>query len=613
MNLIQWFTSLTVRSRLFTTMIALILLVEVVSGLIFQRHLAEWQLEQAVNQGVSASRAIATQLTGTLDREGARSLEAIVRSSPPWLTYTSAVLEARLSLISPSGVLLYDSALSGAELARASAHNDRAEVIAAQKGEVGIARRRSETVRMDQLYIASAITGPRGEHLGVVRLAKSAQHLDDQLTHLQRVLWSIFGLSLALALLISGWAARMLSQTLRRLMYLARDLSADVGDNSPDLKSRDEYSRLAHSLTKIATQLEDQVIRLAESRDRFETVLDTMREGVIALDGHNQISLANLSACRLMGWSTPPLNAHIDECIREESLLLFMHKQFEDEAPWVELEFRGRKTVLAQLTAQPNHGEAVLVLSDITALRRLETVRRDFVANVSHELRTPTTIIQANAETLLDGAMEDPSVAIRFLEGINRNAQRLAHLVSDLLDLSRIESGTYKLRAEHTTPREVIERVLDSLADQLIAKRLKVKITTEEGLDLYQDTGALEQVFTNLIENAVSYSHERGRVEVKAARYSREGEGEVSREKRAWIRIEVIDNGPGIAQVHKDRIFERFYRVDKGRSRQLGGTGLGLSIVKHLCHAMGGEVGVESQEGEGCTFWIHIPCEMPNN
>ncbi|MEE2643301.1 MAG: ATP-binding protein [Myxococcota bacterium] len=352
--------------------------------------------------------------------------------------------------------------------------------------------------------------------------------------------------------------------------------------------------------------LEGKISRLSESRGRFEAVLGAMREGVIALDPVHRVRFANPSAVKILGWHHTPTGERIEDHLGEESLIHFLQERTAEDAPWVELDFKNKRTILVQLTAQSKRGEEVLVLSDITALRRLETVRRDFVANVSHELRTPTTVIQANAETLLDGAIEEPALALTFLEGIHRNAQRLAHLVSDLLDLSRIESGTYRLQGEEIDPKEVVTRVVDTLADQIIAKQIEVTIDLQSDHPVIADAGALEQIFTNLIENAVSYSQERGQISIHAIRDMPEA---TQARTQRFIRFQVIDDGPGISQKHQARIFERFYRVDKGRARQLGGTGLGLSIVKHLCGAMGGEVGLESELGSGCCFWFTIPLE----
>jgi two-component system phosphate regulon sensor histidine kinase PhoR len=375
-------------------------------------------------------------------------------------------------------------------------------------------------------------------------------------------------------------------------------------------------------------RLEVRHAALIESHDQFEAVLEAMREGVVALDARRRVLLANQSACELLGWGRAPVGEPLDAHVRDLALSRFLQMReprVEDEVRWVELDLADRRTLLARLTPRDEDGEQVLVLSDITALRRLEAVRRDFVANVSHELRTPTTVIQANAETLLDGAMEEPELARGFLDGIYRNAQRLSLLVSDLLDLSRIESGTYKLSMGWQAPRGVIDRVVDTLADQIIQRRVKVKIVAPVGLEVFADDRALEQVLMNLIENAVKYSDEQAVVRVTvSARSGAFPEGVERSESDVGVRalegvyalLEVRDNGPGVPPEHLPRLFERFYRVDTGRSRQQGGTGLGLAIVKHLCVAMGGAVGVRAVEGgRGSVFWVALrgrgggPCQ----
>ena len=602
----MWLTSrvaqMSVRGRLFTTTLALIIMVELVSGVIFQGHLSTWLF----NEGVARRKLSAEKIAGELTL---RSLDFSDSTHQASLSRLSHVLEARISVIHIDGKLIYDSELTPAQLKSVELYHERPEVISALKSGLGSSRRHSITTNDDLIYVAIPIKTSQGKILGVIRLATPAVRLDEQIDHLNQVLWYIFAISLGLALLISGWAAHILSQTLRRLVMLARDLAEGEQSREVSFEGRDEYSKLARSLTMLASQIESHVSHLAESRDRFEAVLDAMREGVIALDAEHRVSFANVSACQLFNWSSPPLGQGIQACLDEESLSHFLREEAAEDEPWGELEFKGRKTVLARLTSQSIADEAVLVLSDITALRRLEAVRRDFVANVSHELRTPTTVIQANAETLIDGAIDDPEISLMFLEGIYRNSQRLARLVSDLLDLSRIESGTYRVQGEWVSPENVLSRVVDTLADQIIDKRIKVKIKLGAAYDkeyrIYTDADALEQVFTNLVENAVNYSDDGGKITVKA-NIKEVRHREVTRE---MIHFKVIDSGPGISKKHQQRIFERFYRVDKGRSRHLGGTGLGLAIVKHLCNAMDGEVGLESKEGEGCHFWFMLPVQ----
>jgi len=228
----------------------------------------------------------------------------------------------------------------------------------------------------------------------------------------------------------------------------------------------------------------------------------------------------------------------------------------------------------------------------VTEIRRLERIRRDFVANVSHELRTPVSIIRLNAETLLDGALERPEVARKFLEAQMRNADRLAALVSDLLEISRIEAGTYEIHPDFIRVAPIVERIVDSVQQIADEKHMTIECEVPADTTAWADAEALEHVLLNLVDNAVKYTPAEGKI---AVRVRTQGDG---------VRIEVEDNGPGIEPRHRARIFERFYRIDKGRSREVGGTGLGLAIVKHLAEAMDGSVGVGPAQPQGSIFWV---------
>ncbi|MCZ7585968.1 MAG: ATP-binding protein [Deltaproteobacteria bacterium] len=237
----------------------------------------------------------------------------------------------------------------------------------------------------------------------------------------------------------------------------------------------------------------------------------------------------------------------------------------------------------------------MLILSDVTELRRLETVRRDFVANVSHELRTPVSVIRANAETLMDGAFDDAERARVFLEALHRNAERLSSIITDLLDLSRIESGRMVLDVKIESIAGVVRRAVEMVEKNARAKSQSINVSVAADLEARCDAKALEQVLMNLLDNAVKYTPSGTRIEI----------GALAAANR--VRIEVRDNGPGIDPKHRSRIFERFYRVDPGRSRDMGGTGLGLAIVKHLVEAMGGEVRAEMNEPSGSIFLVLLP------
>jgi two-component system phosphate regulon sensor histidine kinase PhoR len=237
----------------------------------------------------------------------------------------------------------------------------------------------------------------------------------------------------------------------------------------------------------------------------------------------------------------------------------------------------------------------VLLLEDVTAMRRLETVRRDFVANVSHELRTPVAVIRANAETLIAGAKDDPQMGPKLIDGLHRNAERLARILADLLDLSRLDAGQYRLEVAPVTVRSVTEQSLSAVETPAQKRGVTVEVSVPETLSVKADAKALDQILVNLIDNAVKYTKPEGHVWVEA------------KELGDKVRIEVRDDGPGIADKHRERVFERFYRADPSRSRDAGGTGLGLSIVKHLVESMGGAVGVEPNAPSGSIFWLQLP------
>jgi len=223
-------------------------------------------------------------------------------------------------------------------------------------------------------------------------------------------------------------------------------------------------------------------------------------------------------------------------------------------------------------------------------------VRRDFVANVSHELRTPVAVIRANAETLIAGAKNDPVMSTKLIDGLHRNAERLARILADLLDLSRLDSGQYRLDVSPVPLLPLCEASMSAVEPQSAARKVSVAIAIPDGVQVKADAKALDQILVNLIDNGIKYTHEGGHVWVEARR-----DGD-------YVRIEVRDNGPGISAKHRERVFERFYRADPSRSREAGGTGLGLSIVKHLVESMGGDVGVEPNEPNGTIFWLRLKC-----
>jgi len=317
---------------------------------------------------------------------------------------------------------------------------------------------------------------------------------------------------------------------------------------------------------------------------------------VLALDDQQRITLANRAALSLLG-QRDLLGRALVEAVRAPQLAELVTSAAVDGPGSDEFDLGtvAPRRILARVAPLSLTGGSVVVMHDITDIRRLETIRRDFVANVSHELRTPVSVIQANAETLLGGALEDPVAARRFVEAMGRNAARLAALLSDLLDLSRIEAGEYALELRSLSVADAAKGAIEALAEAARSRRVHVELAADPEIRVAADPRALEQVLSNLLENAIKYTGEGGHVWVRA------------RPAGDLNRVEVSDDGPGIEPRHRERIFERFYRVDTGRSQDMGGTGLGLAIVKHLVTSQGGEVGFEPHQPDGSVFWFTLP------
>ncbi|MFT7622668.1 MAG: two-component system phosphate regulon sensor histidine kinase PhoR, partial [Myxococcota bacterium] len=358
---------------------------------------------------------------------------------------------------------------------------------------------------------------------------------------------------------------------------------------------------LAYWLSGFATRLimrpaeELAVASLARERDRIETVLENMSEAVLALDTDLEVTLLNSTGRTLLQQDKSVEGDPLVDMVRSPELHALARTGL-SEATRDEFELLGERVIAH---ASPlESGGTVITLTNVTELRGLERIRRDFVANVSHELRTPVAVIRANAETLVDGAWEEPKFARRFIEGIHRNSERLAALLDDLLDLSRIEAGRYELKAHHINILEVAQRIVVSMESKAADRETEIVVAIDAEVYALADDHALEQILTNLIDNGIKYTPANSRVTVRGTATDDQ------------VRIEVEDDGPGISQHDRDRIFERFYRVDKGRSREEGGTGLGLAIVKHLVEAMGGTVSLEPASDQGTTFVVSLPAAV---
>ncbi len=435
----------------------------------------------------------------------------------------------------------------------------------------------------------------RADHR-VIGVARPMPRMGAARSTLHQVLLAAGLLALLMSLALSEYLSRAIGTPIREMHEAADAFRRGSLTTRVRSRRRDELGALGAAIDQMADQLVDRLDAVRREEDRLRTILDAMVEGVFVTDPEGRIVLTNAALSKLAGGEMEGRTAI--EAIRSPDLHEAVRRATQGEAAEVELELSfgaQRRSIKAQVAPLPTRQGVVAVLHDVTQLKRAEAVRRDFVANASHELRTPLTSIRGFAETLLDGAMADERMAKRFVTNIADNARRLASLVEDLLELSRAESPDSRMELGPVDVGEVAAKVLRGVERRAAQKRQQLILEGAGTVQLASaDPSALDSVTLNLVDNAIKYTPAGGRVTVRLC-----AEGE-------RVLLEVSDDGPGIPRAHLDRIFERFYRVDKGRSRAQGGTGLGLSIVRHLVTRMDGEIEVESRVGKGTTFRVSL-------
>ena len=500
-----------------------------------------------------------------------------------------AALDRRVTLIGADGVVRGDSKFTAAELRGLENHSARPEVVAARRDGAGSAYRQSASAGDNELYVA--VRHP----MGFVRVSISLDTLHDIVGAAQRDVFVAGALALLGAMLLAALFARSVS----RPVVALRDVSRAVADGDltrrPSLNAPGEVGDLAAAVHRMTEQLAGRLAALQTEEGLMRATIEALDEGIVVVSARNQVVRLNSSARRLLGVSDAvPFPA--DRLPPGRTLRETLRAAVAGGAPdTAELELDER--ILAVVGRPLPGGGAVLALQDLTARRRLETVRREFVANASHELKTPLTVVGGFAETLADPGLttEDRQ---RFAAMIRANAHRMQRIVDDLLDLSRYESGSWRPEPRRLDIRQTAADVLGSVDRAATAKHLAVsRDIPDDAAFVRADPVALRQILVNLTENGVRYTPS-GAVTLFAAR---EPDG---------VRVGVRDTGIGIAPEHLGRIFERFYRVDAARSREEGGTGLGLAIVKHLAEAHGGAVRAESVPGQGSTISVFFPDDV---
>lgn len=496
----------------------------------------------------------------------------------------ATLANARGTVITAQGKVLADSEANPPEMEN---HAARPEFVAALHGRIGSNARRSHTLGIEFLYVAAPVQG------GAVRLAYPLVEIQQAVWKVRKTILGASALALLTAILLAIAVSTLIARRLRRIMRFAEatasgDLSIRIADNSYD-----EIGQVAAALDRTARRLEEMFKELETSRNQFETLLNSIQDPVLAIAHDHKVLWRN----RAFGGLMPGLRVR-------DSLIETVRAPEVVQAVEESLASAGIRTIRAvsvlpgrifQCTVAPMPGGAVLVLHDISDMERLEKTRRDFIANVSHELRTPLTSITGYTETLLDSSAAGDGSTREFLEAIRRNASRMTRLTEDLLKLARVESGEWKLEIQDVTADALLREAYAALHNLAEQHGKQLIIESSSPLPVVADKEAIQQVFANLIENACKYAPAGTQI---ALGVSEQGNN---------VEFYVRDSGPGIAAEHHRRLFERFYRVDKDRSREAGGTGLGLAIVKHIVLNHGGSVRVESELGHGSTFLFTLP------
>lgn len=585
--------------RITLAYVALIVGVAAALGVYLTAALRTAQLDRLLDQLAAEARLIAVSTRPTLRTGDASRVDASAR-------LLAATIAARVTVIAADGTVLGDSQADPATLEN---HAGRAEVAAVLAGgALGSSTRYSASVGRDLLYVAAPILdGDRV--IGVARVAREVAGVEAEVRRAIGVVLAAVAVAALLGVVLASVVARRVTEPIGRLTRTARRMTqSDLGrpgggERGAWAGRRDEIGELGRAFEEMAGRLRTVIDDLSTDRGRLAAVLAAMADGLMLIDREERVVLANRAAARLLDVPERALDAGGAEGIR---LIEFVHDHELHElvrgtaargGPRSELIRLGSSGHNLRITATRMRGGSaavLLLIQNVTEIRRAETIRRDFVANVSHELRTPIASVKALVETLEDGALEDPPAAREFLHRMHVEVDRMAQLVQELLDLARIESGRAKLTLEARDPAELVAAAAERLRAQADRAGVTLAVSAQVGLPpVRADAGRIEGAIVNLVHNAIKFTPAGGRVEVRAEAGD-----------PGAVRVSVRDTGVGIPAEDLPRIFERFYKTD--RSRASSGTGLGLAIVKHVVQAHGGQVGASSDIGSGSTFWFTL-------
>jgi two-component system phosphate regulon sensor histidine kinase PhoR len=589
-----------IRWRIAIPYIILILVVLVGLAAVLSQIARNAQLDDLQNNLLVQAKVLSENIK---DEVGTADVDELDQLSRTW----AELLQARVTLIGADGLVLGESDEDRTQMDN---HIRRPEIQEALLSGKGSSIRYSITVGTEMMYAAVPVLDG-DEIVGFARVALPIDAVEANVSQLRQVILTVAFITAIVAAVVAVVVAHRTIRSVRRLTRVASRMADGDLDARVYPEGRDEIGDLTRTFNYMADQLRDQMLDLANEQERIKAVLDNMADGVVITDSLGHITLINPAAEHLLGTDEEEaIGRTFTETVRHHELIETWQRgcsHQEEQMSVVELIHQESFIQMIVTPLEIAGREACLViLQDLTKIRRLETVRRDFISNISHELRTPLASLKALIETLQSGASDDPPAAERFLDLADQEVDALTQMVQELLELSRIESGRVPLRLAPLMVSEVIEPPLARLKPQAKRKSQKLKVKLPNDLPyVLVDAARIQQVVGNLVHNAIKYTPENGLITIQARRDIAKDDGKL------YVLISVQDTGEGIPTSEIGRIFERFYKAERARSS--GGTGLGLAIAKHLVEIHGGRIWVKSKEGKGSTFFFTVPAaDMAN-
>jgi two-component system phosphate regulon sensor histidine kinase PhoR len=581
-----------IRTRIFLIIFCLLSLSIAITYIVAERDLVNTLKSQIVNELENQANLLVSSVDNLNKFKSIKDADNMANQ-------LAIASNSRVTFIKNNGDVIGDSALSFQEVSTIDNHANRAEVVKALKSRTGWSSRYSNTLGKDLIYFAiqdNEIPNPN-----IIRIAVPLNYLENIKDTLGLSLILLFLAVFIVSIIASGVAANYLYSNIQDLANVASSISK--GKSLKDdikllpVQRVDEFGSVARSISQLSENLKDQIKIIAKQRDQFGLVLDDLGEGIIVTDKKGKVVFTNEQASIILNTNNL-LNENIKNFDIPALNYLFKrvkNKKRADIEFEINIDRRTTNWVLGSMNQSKTTGQFILVLHDITQLRQLNAMRRDFISNLSHELRTPVSVIRANSETLLDGALENIKDAKIFSKAILHNAERLSSMVSDLIDLSRIDYGDLKFNVTTIDLTHFISSFISSMESVTKKKNINLIYKPNHSSLIRADSQALERVMNNLVDNAFKYSPKESFIEISTS------------QTNEYIKVIVSDNGAGISKTDQVYIFDRFYRTASARASDNQGSGLGLAIVKNLINNLNGEVGVSNRSEGGTNFWFTLP------